>query len=341
MPKILENHSLKAYNTFGFDVIAKWLCVIHTIEDFLWLKEQEVYQDNEILFLGGGSNVLLQADFNGLVVVNRIIGVSFEEESDKYTIVKAGAGENWHELVLKTIEAKLGGLENLSLIPGTVGAAPMQNIGAYGVEVKDVFFSLEAINLETGAIEQFNKEVCQFGYRESVFKNVLKGKYLIVTVSFRLMKENFHQISVQYGAIKEVLDSKKINSPTIMDVSNAVIEIRQSKLPDPKVIGNSGSFFKNPVVDKGKYEYLKLEYPEMPGYNLGNEEVKLAAGWLIEQAGWKGYTENGVGVHQKQALVLVNIGEGSGLAIAQLATKIQDSVKAKFGIELNPEVNFI
>jgi UDP-N-acetylmuramate dehydrogenase len=217
----------------------------------------------------------------------------------------------------------------------------MQNIGAYGVEIKDTFYSLEAINLETGELTIFNKEDCQFGYRESVFKHTYKGKYLIVTVTFKLAKADQHQVVVNYGAIKEILGRKSIDAPSIRDVSNAVIEIRQSKLPDPKVIGNSGSFFKNPVVSSQKYAALKAEFPEIAGYELPNKEVKLAAGWLIEKAGWKGHSENGVGVHQNQALVLINKGYGNGKAIVELSKKIQDSIQSIFGVELNPEVNFI
>lgn len=342
MPELIANQSLQAYNTFGFDVTAKWFCIIESVEDLTELLKKEVYKNNQVLFIGGGSNILLKSDFAGLVVINRIKGIEIIKPSNEdYVYLKAGGGESWHELVMRSIQEGLGGLENLSLIPGTVGAAPMQNIGAYGVEIKDVFSSLQAFNLNTGVIEEFDKEQCKFGYRDSIFKQDLKGKFIIVSVTFKLYKAHNYQVAISYGAIQEVLKVKNIFEPTIQDVSAAVIEIRQSKLPNPKEIGNSGSFFKNPIVDREKYAYLKENYPEMPAYEISAEEVKLAAGWLIEKAGWKGYQENGVGVHHNQALVLVNHGDGSGLAIAQLANKIQDSIQSTFGIELSPEVNFI
>ncbi|WP_245830819.1 UDP-N-acetylmuramate dehydrogenase [Marivirga sericea] len=337
----MNSKDLKAYNTFGFDVKADLFIEIKSVSEFQELMSTSEWKNNRHLILGGGSNVLLTNDFHGLVVVNRIEGIEVVEETDKIVTVKCGGGESWHQFVLHTLKQKWGGLENLSLIPGTVGAAPMQNIGAYGVEIKDSFHSLEAINLNTGKLEVFFAEHCQFAYRESVFKHKLKGQYLIATVSFQLDKPKFHQLKLDYGVIEDVMAEKNIENPSIQDVSDAIIKIRQSKLPDPAEIGNSGSFFKNPIIDAAQFKKLQNEFPEIPSYDLGNGQVKLAAAWLIEKAGWKGYQENGVGVHQKQALVLVNYGEGEGKEVLNLAKKIQDSIQSKFGVELSPEVNFI
>ncbi|PTB97178.1 UDP-N-acetylenolpyruvoylglucosamine reductase [Marivirga lumbricoides] len=341
MPSIKKLQSLKLYNTFGFDVSAEYLVIISSVEDLKELLLTKEWHSYPHLIIGGGSNILLRRNFRGLVVVNAISGIEVISQNDNFTLIKAGAGENWHQFVLYCINQGLGGIENLSLIPGTVGAAPMQNIGAYGVEIKDTFHSLEAVELATGQLHTFNAEDCQFGYRESIFKHQFKEKYFITSVTFKLIPAEKHVLSLDYGAIKIQLKEDEIESPTIEDVSKAVIKIRQSKLPDPKEIGNSGSFFKNPTVPKEKYEELTGKYPEIPGYILNEEEVKLAAGWLIEQAGWKGYCENGVGVHAKQALVLVNYGEGNGEAVEELAKKIQDSVAEKFGVQLSPEVNFV
>lgn len=341
MLKFLQSQSLAAYNTFGFDVKADLFVEINSIEEFQELLQTPKWKENQHLILGGGSNILLTDDFNGLVVINRITGTLILEEDDKSVVVKCGGGENWHQFVLNMLERNWGGLENLSFIPGTVGAAPMQNIGAYGAEIKDTFHSLEAINLKTGEIEAFLPEECEFGYRESVFKHKLKGQFLIASVSFKLDKPGFHQLNLDYGIIKNVLKDKGVEKPTIQDVSDAVIDIRQSKLPNPAEIGNSGSFFKNPIIDASQLEKLKSEFPEIPFYELKDDKIKLAAGWLIEKAGWKGHQENGVGVHHKQALVLVNYGEGKGKDILNLAKKIQDSIHSKFGVELSPEVNFI
>ncbi len=341
MLKFFKSHSLADYNTFGFDVKADLFVEINTIKEFQELLQSSEWKENQYLILGGGSNILLRDDFHGLVVVNRIAGIELIEEDDKSVKVKCGGGENWHQFVLYTLQKNWGGLENLSLIPGTVGAAPMQNIGAYGVEIKDTFHSLEAINLKTAKVEKFDADECEFGYRESVFKHKFKGQYLIASVCFQLDKPGFHKLNLDYGIIKNVLAEQNIVKPSIQDVSNAVIRIRQSKLPDPAEIGNSGSFFKNPIIESSAFEKLKREFPEIPFYELEDGKIKLAAGWLIEKAGWKGHEENGVGVHQKQALVLVNYGKGKGNDILKLAKKIQDSIQTKFGIELNPEVNFI
>jgi len=341
MLNFVKQQSLAAYNTFGFDVKARHFTEVSDLKELDELIETDLWQNNRHLIIGGGSNLLLRANFDGLVVVNRIKGITVINEQPDALMVKVGGGENWHNFVMHCVDNNWGGVENLSLIPGTVGAAPMQNIGAYGVEIKEVFHSLEAFNLQTGSLEIFSAVDCHFGYRESVFKNRLKDKYLIVSVTFKLSKPGRHKLMLEYGAIKEVLQENKITSPGIKEVSDAVIQIRQSKLPDPAEIGNSGSFFKNPILSRTHYDQLKDTYPDLPGYKVSDEDVKVAAGWLIEQAGWKGHEENGVGVHEKQALVLVNKGTGSGAAIAELAKKIQDSVSDKFGIKLSPEVNFI
>ncbi|MFY7943793.1 MAG: UDP-N-acetylmuramate dehydrogenase, partial [Crocinitomicaceae bacterium] len=259
-----------------------------------------------LLILGGGSNLLLTKDFEGLVLKNEILGFNLIEETETDVIVEAGAGEVWHQFVLKCLEQNFAGLENLSLIPGSVGASPMQNIGAYGVEIKDVFEYLDAYEISTGEIKRFSKEDCAFGYRESVFKNIYKDQYVICKVAFRLSKNP--KINTSYGAIESELQKMGISDPTIHDVSNAVIAIRQSKLPDPAVLGNAGSFFKNPVVPESLVEKIKASYPDVPNYPAESGKRKLAAGWLIETAGWKGKTIETYGVHKLQALVLVNYG---------------------------------
>ncbi|UII31802.1 UDP-N-acetylmuramate dehydrogenase [Fulvivirga ulvae] len=337
---IQKNVSLKSLNTFGLEANARVFVEVKSIDELQETLRSETARDNDLLVLGGGSNVLLSKDFNGLVIKNSIDGKEVVHETDDFVLVKVGAGENWHSFVLYALENDWGGIENLSLIPGTVGAAPMQNIGAYGVEIKEVFENLQAVNISSGEVEKFNKEACRFGYRESIFKNKVKGQYIITHVTLRLTKKN-HQINTSYGAISETLEEIKVKKPSIQDVSRAVIKIRQSKLPDPAKIGNAGSFFKNPSVDRIQYEELKTEYPEIPGYDLPDNCVKVPAGWLIEHCGWKGVTRGNIGVHKNQALVLVNYGGGKGDELRQLAEEIRLSVIKKFGIELNAEVNII
>jgi len=339
MPDILENVSLKPYNTFGLEAKAKYFVVFKSVEELKEILVLEKFKIEKKLFLGGGSNVLLMGDFNGLVLKNEIYGIENIFEDDNKVILKSGAGEVWHSFVLKSIDMGLSGLENLSLIPGTVGAAPMQNIGAYGVEIKDVFVELEALNLETFEIEIFGKEKCNFGYRESYFKHEGKGKYVILNVSFELSKiPNFN---VSYGAIKDTLQQMGEVGLTTKAISEAVISIRKSKLPDPAQIGNSGSFFKNPEIPIKQYDTVRETFPNMPHYVIDEDTVKVPAGWLIEQAGWKGKRIGEIGVHTQQALVLVNYGGGRGQEIANLAYEIQASVFEKFGIKITPEVNFI
>ncbi len=334
---ISENTSLLPYNTFGIDVKASKFGRFSSTEELHALLSHRG-KEEKLLILGGGSNVLLTEDFEGLVIRNEIKGFEVISEDENTVDIKVGAGEVWHEFVLQSIEKGYGGVENLSLIPGSVGASPMQNIGAYGVEIKDVFVSLEAYHIESGEVHTFDKESCQFGYRESVFKRRLKGQYIIVSVTYRLTKN--HSLNTSYGAIEAELKERGINNPTIKDVSDAVIAIRQSKLPDPKEIGNAGSFFKNPVVEKSVLVSIQEKHENVPNYPAG-DKVKLAAGWLIEQAGWKGKTFDTFGVHKKQALVLVNYGGSKGQSILDLSTQIITDVKSKFGVELEREVNII
>ncbi len=335
---IQESISLKTFTTFGIDQTAKYFTRVGTLSELkaalLAAKEKQL----PVFILGGGSNILLTRDIDALVIKLEIKGINLVKEEGDQLFVEVGAGEMWHELVLHSISQDWAGLENLSLIPGTVGASPMQNIGAYGVEIKDVFDSLQAMHRETLEMHSFDAKACQFGYRESVFKQTLKDQYVITSVTFRLSKTpKFH---LEYGAIREVLAANGIEQPSIRAISDAVIQIRQSKLPDPKEIGNAGSFFKNPTISNTQFEALKAAYPSIPGYPSA-EGVKVAAGWLIEQAGWKGKRMGDVGVHAKQALVLVNFGGGSGKELKNLSEQIQASVFEKFGIHLQPEVNFI
>lgn len=337
MTSIKENISLKPFNTFGFDVSARYFCEVESATE---LKQVLVKNTTApLLFLGGGSNVLLLQDFPGLVIKINIQGIQVEAEDSTTVTVSAGAGVVWHSLVLHTLQQGWGGLENMSLIPGTVGAAPMQNIGAYGAEIKDSFVLLKALNRETLEVETFDREQCRFGYRESYFKHEGKDRYVILEVHFRLQKNPV--VNTTYGAIKDTLAEMGIDRPTVKDVSNAVIHIRKSKLPDPAEIGNSGSFFKNPEIPKIQYEGLKVIYPDMPSYPIDEATVKVPAGWLIEHTGWKGQRFGAVGVHARQALVLVHYGGGKGEEIKALAERIQGAVTEKFGIRISPEVNFI
>lgn len=335
---IQSNIDILPFNTFGISVLAKQFATFSSVTELQQLLNNK---DTSVSFmiLGGGSNVLFTQNFNGLILKNEILGFEITEKNGDDIYVKAGAGENWHSFVLRTIGLNLGGLENLSLIPGNVGASPMQNIGAYGREIKDVFHSLEAYHIESGEVHTFFNEDCQFGYRESVFKRALKNQYVILNVTYRLSKK--HHINTSYGAIEEELKKMGITSPTIKDVSNAVIAIRSSKLPNPKEIGNAGSFFKNPVISKQQLDILISQYPDIPSYPVDENHVKLAAGWLIEKAGWKGKTFENYGVHKLQALVLVNYGGATGNQLFNLSDQIIQDISTKFGVVLEREVNII
>lgn len=333
---IQYNVNLQSLNTFGIAATADSYVEINTISD---LQNLSLKSTDDYLVLGGGSNVLFTQNPKGLVIKNNLKGISIEQETADYVYVKAASGEIWHQFVLHCIQHNWAGVENLSLIPGSVGASPMQNIGAYGVEIKDVFESLEAFHLDTKEIHTFNASQCQFGYRESVFKRQLKGQYIIISVTYRLTKKP--SINSSYGAISSELEAAGISSPTIKDISDAVIRIRTSKLPDPKEIGNAGSFFKNPVISIAHFNKLKEQYPAIPSYPIDEAYIKVPAGWLIEQDGWKGKTLGNYGVHKKQALVLVNYGGAKGSDIYHLSSQIIASIKQNFGIELEREVNII
>lgn len=329
-----SNFSLKNYNTFGIDVKAKKFVSITSIEQ---LKEV-LSIENEIFLLSGGSNMLLTKDIDKTVIHIDLKGITILEESNDQVVVEVYAGEDWHQFVLWCVNHDFGGVENLSLIPGNVGTCPIQNIGAYGVEVKDVIESVETIEIKSGKTKTFSNSECEFGYRNSIFKNTLKGKFVITKVRFKLTKVK-HNLNTSYGAIESELSSNNIQNPTIKDISNAVIAIRQSKLPDPKEIGNSGSFFKNPVISKSHFDRLQEKYPKIPSYPIDEFTVKVPAGWLIETAGFKGKRFGEAGIHDKQALVLVNHGNACGKEVFEVAKHIQSKIYIDFGIELEIEVN--
>lgn len=331
---IQQNISLKSYNTFGISVYAKRFISVTSVYELQQLLKIE----KDVFLISGGSNMLLTKDIEKLVVHIDIKGISVDQENNDAVYITVNAGENWHEFVLWCVSENYGGLENLSLIPGNVGTCPIQNIGAYGAEVKDTITKVETLNIETGKMVEFSNVACKFGYRNSIFKNDVKGKYIITSVSFQLTK-NTHDLNSSYGAIESELASKKIKNPTLRDISEAVIAIRKSKLPDPKEIGNSGSFFKNPIITKTQFLELQKEYPNIPSYIISDTKIKVPAGWLIEQSGFKGKRFGEYGVHEKQALVLVNYGNATGKEIFLLAEKIQTTILTKFGISLEIEVN--
>jgi UDP-N-acetylmuramate dehydrogenase len=338
-PEIKEDFSLHSFNTFHIDSTARYFTEVNSIEKLKTLITSGKLNENPLLVLGGGSNLLFTGNFKGIVVhiINK--GIKIISRTDDSVIVKASAGENWHEFVTYCVNKGFGGLENLSLIPGNVGSCPIQNIGAYGVEVKDCILSIEAIDLHSGELLTFSKEECRFGYRDSIFKRDLKGKFAICSVTFKLKLNPV--VHLEYGAIKQELSANGIENPTIADVSKAVCSIRHSKLPDPKFLGNAGSFFKNPTVDQKFAEKLIETFPKMVSYQTGNNMVKLAAGWLIEQCGWKGFRDGDAGVHENQSLVLVNYGNATGSNILTLAHRVQNSVYERFGVKLEMEVNVI
>lgn len=337
--RIQENFSLKPYNTFGINVSAKKFASFFSVDELAEFLNHKSESTNSKLILGGGSNILFTKDFDGLVLKNELKGIEVVNEDENFYYVKANAGESWHQFVLHCINNNYAGIENLSLIPGNVGASPMQNIGAYGVEIKDVFYELEAYHIHDNAVQKFSLNDCEFGYRESVFKRKYKDQFVILNVTYKLRKQPIYNTS--YGAIEQELEKMNVKELSIKAISDAVINIRSSKLPDPKEIGNAGSFFKNPTVPNEKFHLLQNEFPKIVGYAFGATETKLAAGWLIEQCGWKGYREGDAGCHAKQALVLVNYGNAKGEEIYNLSSKIVGSVKEKFGVELEREVNVI
>ncbi len=336
---IHENHSLKKLNTFAIDIAARYFVELSDVDQTKEILLDAKFFKTQKLILGGGSNLLFTKNFDGIVLKNNLKGIKLIKEDADFYFLKVGAGEVWHELVMHCIQNNYAGLENLSLIPGNVGASPMQNIGAYGVEIKDSFYELEALSITDKTICTFNNAECKFGYRESVFKRELQDQFIITSVTYKLRKKPVFNTS--YGAIEKELEAMGVKELSIQAISKAICNIRNSKLPNPAQIGNAGSFFKNPEVVRGKFEFLKNQYPNIVGYELENRNIKLAAGWLIEQAGWKGKIIGDAGVHKLQALVLVNHGNAKGNEIFDLSQKVMDSVKNKFGVELEREVNII
>ena len=333
MKTIDKNKSIKAYNTFGVECFTEYFTRVNTEEELREMLLKKSFTKKFIL--GGGSNLLFTKNILGLCIQIDLRGITVVDENEDNVILEVQAGENWHEFVVWTIDQGYGGLENLSLIPGNTGTAPIQNIGAYGVELKDSFVSCKAMDMESAEIREFNLQDAAFGYRTSVFKTTLKGKYVITSVQFQLTKKN-HKLKTSYGAIQEELGSKTV---TPKSISEAVISIRERKLPDPKVIGNSGSFFKNPIIKEEEFKILLKKYPNLPFYETDNSEVKIPAGWLIESLGYKGYKKGDAGVHKDQALVLVNHGNASGHEILELSQELQKKVKETFNIDLEIEVN--
>ena len=336
--KIQQNYSLKKYNTFGIAAKARCFASFSSENELTELLESDICKTEKLFILGGGSNILLTQDFDGIVLANTIKGIEVLAEDEYSTIIEVGAGEVWHDFVLWSIHKNLSGIENLALIPGLVGASPMQNIGAYGLEVKDVITEVHFIEIESGEQKIMNNNDCQFGYRDSIFKHKLKEKVVITKVIYKLSKTPLNKTT--YGAIEEELKNLNLaaNPATI---AKAVINIRSRKLPNPAELGNSGSFFKNPIIETSQFEELKKEFPEMVGYKVSETETKIAAGWLIDNAGLKGYRKADAGVHKNQALVLVNYGNATGLEIINLAKEIQEVVKEKYGIQIEPEVNIL
>jgi UDP-N-acetylmuramate dehydrogenase len=338
--QILSNQSLETFNTFGIKATAKYFASIHNPENLKSIRESGIWGSESILILGGGSNILFRKDFDGLIIQSKLSGIEFIHHSDEYVYVTAASGESWHGLVKLCVEHNLGGLENLALIPGLCGAAPIQNIGAYGIELSDVLIKVDGIDLKDGKHHTLTAEKCKLSYRESIFKGDFGKFFFISSITLRLTKKN-HQINADYGALKAYLEQKNISTPGIQQVYESVVAIRSEKLPDPIQLGNAGSFFKNPVIDQTTFNKLKAEYPTMPSYHADNQQFKVPAAWLIEQAGWKGKRKNQVGVHHLQALVIINYGGASGDEIFEFSEEIIDDVEDKFDIKLQREVNVI
>jgi len=335
--KIQRNFSLKNLNSFGIECYADYFSEVHSVADFLSLIKTRELKELKKLIIGGGSNVLFTNNFSGLIINNKITGLEIIQEDENNIFLKVASGVIWHELVNFAVNNNYYGLENLALIPGTVGAAPIQNIGAYGVELKDVFFSLEALDFTSGELKSFSKSACHFGYRDSIFKKELKDKFFITSVTLILQKNPSFNLS--YAALQEIINSYPPENISLRLVFETVIKIRKSKLPDPSEIGNAGSFFKNPEVDEKKLSELKIKFPEIPFYQITEKTFRIPAGWLIEKCYFKGFREGDSGVHKNQALVLVNYGNATGGEILTLAEKIQEEVKQRFSIKLTPEVN--
>lgn len=339
MIKIHRNYPLHDLNTFHVPVYTKYFCEIKSFPDITELITDEVMKNNIRLVLGVGSNILFTRDFNGIVIKNNSKGISLFSENDDHAFIEVNSGEVWHDLVLFALRKNLGGLENLSYIPGTVGAAPIQNIGAYGVEMKNTFVSLKAIDLATGEIKGFSKDDCNFGYRHSIFKNEYINRYFILSVVFKLVKNPIPNTS--YRDVATELENSNITDPDINKISEVIIKIRKNKLPDPKETGNAGSFFKNPSVLPDKFQYLQKLFPGIKGYENPDETIKIPAAWLIEQCGWKGRRKGDVGTYPKQALIIVNFGSATGQEILDFASEIKKSVWEKFDVELEYEVNIL
>ena len=338
MSNILTNYCLKNHNTFGISAKAKYFSSFDSEDKLIALLKDNICKTAPIFILGGGSNILLTQDFNGLILANNIKGIKIISENKKSANVAVGAGEIWHDFVLWSIQQNLSGIENLALIPGLVGASPMQNIGAYGVEVKDVITKVNYIDIETGNKTSFTNSECNFSYRDSIFKNELKGKAIITEVEYKLHKIPLN--NTKYGAITDEL--KRLNkAPSPKSIAQAVINIRSRKLPNPKVLGNSGSFFKNPIIKTTHFEQLKKDFPELIGNKVSKTQTKISAGWLIDNAGLKGYRKGDAGIHKNHALVLVNYGNASGNEIINLAKEIQQKIKKKYDIQIDPEVNIL
>ena len=338
MPKFQENYCLKNLNTFAIKAKTKYYTTFKSINELENILSSKVYKNNKSFILGGGSNILLTKNFNGLILHNKILGIEILDSTEKHTIVKVGAGVIWQDFVDWSLEKNLSGIENLSLIPGSVGASPVQNIGAYGVEIKNYITKVITFDLEKNTTRIFSNKECQFEYRNSIFKMELKNKILITHVEFKLYKTNINEIS--YGDIQQELKKLKLN-PSPKNISTAVINIRNKKIPNPKILANSGSFFKNPIISTEKFNSLKKDFPEIIGYKVSENKTKVAAGWLIENAGLKGYRNGDAGIHKKQALVLVNYKNASGKDILNLANKIQKIIFEKYKIQIVPEVNIL
>jgi len=338
MNKILNNYSLKHLNSFGIDIKAKFFSNFTSEDNLIKLLSNKSFKNKPIFILGEGSNILFTKDFEGIVLANKINGIEIISEDQESISIRVGAGENWHNFVLWSIEKDLSGIENLALIPGLVGASPIQNIGAYGTEAKDVITKVNYVELDTGLKKELSNYECKFEYRNSIFKNQLKDKTVVTYVTYKLSKKPLNNI--QYGAITDELKRLK-KDPSPASIAEAVINIRNKKLPNPKLLGNSGSFFKNPIINTKDFQKLKNIFPNIISYKICNTHTKLAAGWLIEDAGYKGYRLGDAGVHENQALVLVNYGKASGKDILDLANMIKEKIKAKYGVDLEPEVNIL